>query len=151
MVPKKRRVKMRKAKLFTTLMIGMSLIVFGTILSPATNAETPQYGGIIKIVDMAEGAQPIGVPWENQTIDTKLMPPVIETLLREDVSGKVSPHLAKDYKVDLENKTITFWLHDGIKFHDGTDFNADAAKWCIQKAMDNKVARGWESVEVVDD
>ena len=133
------------------LMIGMSLIVFGTILPPATNAETPQYGGIIKIVDMAEGAQPLGVPWENQTIDTKLMPPVIETFLREDVSGKVSPHLAKDYKVDLENKTITFWLHEGIKFHDGTDFNAEAAKWCVQKAMDNKVARGWDSVEVVDD
>jgi peptide/nickel transport system substrate-binding protein len=140
---------MKKAKWFTTLMIGMSLILFCTILPSATNAA--QYGGILKIVDMAEGAQPIGVPWENQTIDTKLMPPVIETLLMEDVSGKVSPHLAKDYKIDVENKTITFWLHEGIKFHDGTDFNAEAAKWCIEKAIENKVARGWESVEVVDD
>ena len=132
-------------------MIGISLI---TLVMPATSgisAETPQYGGILKIVDMAEGAQPIGVPWENQTIDTKLMPPVIETLLMEDVSGKVSPHLAKKYNVDLENKTITFWLHEGIKFHDGTDFNAEAAKWCIEKAIEGKVARGWDSVEVVDD
>lgn len=24
----------------------------------------PQYGGVMRIVDVAEGAQPIGAPWE---------------------------------------------------------------------------------------
>jgi ABC-type transport system substrate-binding protein len=105
----------------------------------------------MKVVDMAEGASPIGVPWENNTIDTKLMGPVVETLLREDVSGKVFPHLATDYKLDLDNKTLTFNLRKGIKFHDRTDFNAEAVRWCYQKGIDAKIAAGWESVEAVGD
>jgi peptide/nickel transport system substrate-binding protein len=112
-------------------------------------AQAPQYGGIMKVCDMAEGAQPIGVPWENATIDTKLMTPVIETLLVEDLSGKTYYHLATNYKVDENAKTITFTLRKGVKFHDGTDFNAEAVRWCWQNAIDAKIAIGWEKVEAV--
>ena len=126
-------------------------ILFIPFHATAKDNETPQYGGIMKIVDMAEGAQPIGVPWENSTIDTKLMPPCVETLLLEKVSGQVVPHLAKSYKVDLENKYMTFYLQQGVKFHDGTDFNAEAAKWNLDHAIEGKVAQGWDSVEVVDE
>ncbi len=137
-------------KVFVGLLL-VSLISMLPTVAGAQKASDPQYGGILRIVDMAEGAQPIGVPWENNTIDTKLMPPCVETLLSEKVSGKVEPHLAKDYKVDIENKYITFYLHEGIKFHDGTDFNAKSAKWNLDHAIEAKVAQGWDAVEVVDD
>lgn len=127
------------------------IFIFLLVSNAEVKATSPQYGGILKIVDMAEGAAPIGVPWENNTIDTKLMGPVIETLLREDVSGKVYPHLATEYKLDLNNKTLTFHLRKGIKFHDGTDFNAEAVRWCYQKGIDAKIAAGWESVEAIGD
>lgn len=113
-------------------------------------AQTPQYGGTLRIIDMAEGATPIGVPWENFTIDSKLMTPVIETLFDEDFSGKIHPHLSTGYKIDLRNRTITFSLRKGIKFHDGTDFDAEAVRWNWQQAIDAKVAPGWDGVEVVD-
>jgi peptide/nickel transport system substrate-binding protein len=144
---------MDKMKVSMRQMVGLTLIVFIMLLLSISGvkAASQQYGGIMKVVDMAEGAAPIGAPWENNTIDTKLMGPVIETLYREDPSGKVYPHLATDYKLDLENKTLTFNLRKGIKFHDGTDFNAEAARWCYQKGIDAKIAAGWESVEAVGD
>jgi peptide/nickel transport system substrate-binding protein len=131
----------------------LSLIAISVLLLVASGigrAQTPEYGGILRIIDMAEGANPIGVPWENFTIDTKLMTPVIETLYDEDFSGKIHPHLATSYKVDLKNKTLTFTLGKGVKFHDGTDFDAEAVRWCWQQAIDAKVAPGWDSVEAVD-
>ena len=113
---------MGRQKVFMRQMVGLTLIAFIMLLLSisGTRAASPQYGGVMKVVDMAEGAAPIGAPWENNTIDTKLMGPVIETLYREDPSGKVYPHLATDYKLDLDNKTLTFNLRKGIKFHDGT-------------------------------
>ncbi len=52
-------------------------------------AAQPQYGGIVRIIDVAEGGQPIGVPWETSGIDTKLQKPYLESLLREDVKGVI--------------------------------------------------------------
>ena len=36
----------------------------------------PVYGGILDVVNQAEGAQPLGVPWENTTNDTSLLQPL---------------------------------------------------------------------------
>ena len=143
---------MKQFKITFRGMIGLSLIMaVSLLLAPISGAETPQYGGILKVVDMAEGGQPLGVPWENTTIDTKLLGPVIETLLVEDASGKLYPHLATGYKIDTSAKTITFTIRKGVKFHDGTDLNAEAVKWCWQNAINAKIAPGWDSVEAVGD
>lgn len=109
---------MGQFRVFSRGMVVHSLVIAGSLLLSGVSfgAETPLYGGVMKVVDMAEGGQPLGVPWEDTTIDTKLMTPVIETLLVEDTSGKLYPHLATGYKVDTNGKTITFTLRKGITF-----------------------------------
>ena len=114
-------------------------------------AETPQYGGVLKIIDMAEGAQPIGAPWAVRGIDSKLQKPVLEGLLREDVKGNYHPWLATDWEIDQANNAITLNLRKGVKFHDGTDFNAKAAAWVIDRSIKAKMLRGFKSVSVIDD
>ena len=53
----------------------------------------------------------------------------------------------------MKAKTITLTLRKGVKFHDGTDFNAEAAKWnldqCVQAGTygTEKI----KSVDIVDD
>jgi peptide/nickel transport system substrate-binding protein len=145
---------MGKRKVFMRQMVGLTLIVFGMLFLATSNAgaaSQPQYGGVLKIIDVAEGAQPLGAPWDVRGIDSKLIHPVIESLLREDVNGNYHPWLATDWKIDQAKNTITVFLRKGIKFHDGTDFNAKAAKWCIDQGIEAKQLKGWLSVDVVDD
>ncbi len=133
---------------------GLMLVLLASpwFVADSTGAASqPQYGGILKIVDVAEGGQPIGVPWETSGIDTKLQKPYLESLLREDVKGGYHPWLATAWKVDMAKNTITLTLRKGVKFHDGTDFNAKAAKWLIDKSIEAKILKGFLGVDAVDD
>ncbi|MEV5822874.1 ABC transporter substrate-binding protein [Micromonospora harpali] len=52
---------------------------------------------------------------------------VFETLVRPEEGGtKVTPGLAESWTPDAAGTTWTFKLRSGVKFHDGTDFNAEA-------------------------
>ncbi len=144
---------MEKMRVFMRQIVGLSLILFLVLLPAIAGAKSdkPQYGGVLKIIDLAEGAQPLGAPWAVRGIDSKLQKPVLEGLLREDVSGNYHPWLATGWKIDQANNTITLPLQKGVKFHDGTDFNAEAAKWVIDRSIQEKMLKGFLSVDVVDD
>ncbi|WP_276352200.1 ABC transporter substrate-binding protein [Cohnella caldifontis] len=64
--------------------------------------------------------------------------PALETLGRYDSAGKVVPLLAESWTLDANAKTIAFKLRSGVKFHDGTEFNAEAAKWNIDQFIQAK-------------
>lgn len=52
---------------------------------------------------------------------------IFETLVRPEEGGtKVSPGLAESWTPDAAGTTWTFKLRSGVKFHDGTDFDAEA-------------------------
>ena len=129
------------------------LLLLVSLLSPMplAAAEQPQYGGIMKIVSVAEGALPIGAPWEVRGGDSDLMKPAMEGLIREDMQGGYHPWLATSWKIDQAKSTITLTLRKGVKFHDGTDFNAKAEKWAIDHAIEAKAATGFKSVDILDD
>ncbi len=134
--------------------VGLALVVFVTLLLTISNsgaASQPQRGGVMKIIDVSEGAQPLGAPWEVLGIDTKLLKPVVENLLREDIKGNYYPGLATGWKIDTAKNTIMLSLQKGVKFHDGTDFNAKAAKWCMDQGIKANVVKGFLSVDVIDD
>ncbi|RNC99122.1 ABC transporter substrate-binding protein [Lysinibacillus halotolerans] len=52
---------------------------------------------------------------------------IFETLLNfGEQDTTVQPGLAKEWEVSEDGLTYTFHLQEGVKFHDGTDFNAEA-------------------------
>src|SRR6201986_3192694 len=56
-----------------------------------------------------------------------------------DRPGKLVPGLATEWKVDDTDKTKwRFTLRKGVKFHDGSDFNADAVIWNLDKVLNDK-------------
>lgn len=46
-----------------------------------------------------------------------------------DINWNIQPRLAESWDIAADGKSITFHLHKDIKFHDGTDFNAEAVKY----------------------
>src|SRR3984957_14972652 len=53
-----------------------------------------------------------------------------------DKASVMIPGLATEWKVDDSDKTKwTFKLRPGVKFHDGSDFNADAVVWNVEKVL----------------
>ena len=60
---------------------------------------------------------------------------VVETLIQRDkVTGELVPHLATSWE-QVDELTWRFALKDGVTFHDGTPFNAEAAKYAIDRSM----------------
>ncbi|MES2024979.1 MAG: ABC transporter substrate-binding protein [Pseudomonadota bacterium] len=53
--------------------------------------------------------------------------------------GKLIPGLATEWKVDpKDQKKWMFTLRKGVKFHDGSDFKADAVVWNLDKVLNDK-------------
>lgn len=67
----------------------------------------------------------------------KVTEQIFEGLLTyKNGTTEVAPALAESYKVSGDGLTYTFKLRQGIKFHDGTDFNADAVVFNFTRWFD---------------
>ncbi|NLN06896.1 MAG: ABC transporter substrate-binding protein [Firmicutes bacterium] len=89
----------------------------------------PRYGGVLRGIRATFPNVMSYIP-EMSPTDTTFAQPYAEMLLKyDDGEQKIVPELAKSWEVDPENLTITFYLQEGVRFHDGTPFNAEAVKW----------------------
>ena len=77
----------------------------------------------------------------------------MESLVFRTTAARFHPVLATSWTVAPDGKSITFALRKGVKFHDGTDFNADAAKWNMDRFMAAQpgTVPQWASIDKVDD
>src|SRR6266849_2914431 len=144
----------------THRLVGFSLLVVVVLWTGLGWAEQPRYGGTLRIAwpgdpaffNANQGpAQGAPAAWLMHNMYNSLLnltpPPEL----------KIVPDLAKSWEVLDEGKTYIFHLEEGVKFHDGTDFDAEAAKWNIDRILDPEV-KSWvrpyyeeiERVEVVD-
>ena len=69
-------------------------------------------------------------------------------LSKADAPSVLIPGLATSWEVDAADKTKwIFKLRPGVKFHDGSAFNADAVVWNVQKVLD-KTAKHFDASQV---
>ena len=79
---------------------------------------------------------------------------IYETLVYLDEKMEIQPRLATSWEVSEDGKVWTFKLREGVKFHDGTPFNAEAVKFTFERLIKNKpfaVGVEIQNIEVVDD
>jgi peptide/nickel transport system substrate-binding protein len=144
----------------TRWLVWFSLLVVVVLWISLGWAQQPRYGGTLRLAlpgdpafynanqGPAPGAQ---AGWTGSNIYNSLLtitpPPEL----------KIVPALAKSWDVLDEGRTYVFHLEEGVKFHDGTDFDAEAAKWNIDRILAPEV-KSWvrtyyediTQVEVVD-
>ena len=119
--------------------------------SPSQTAEEP------KILTTAVSAElntlyPLNMDVQNN-IGTKLC---YEGLVNYE-NGEIVPCLAESWEFSDDGKALTFHLKEGVTFHDGTPFNAEAVKTDFEFAHPNpnfsniSAAAKLESIEVVDE
>ncbi len=61
---------------------------------------------------------------------------VVEPLIWQDAPGEFVPALATDWSVSDDGTEYTFTLREGITFHDGTPFDAEAVKFTLDRIVD---------------
>jgi ABC-type transport system substrate-binding protein len=123
--------------------------------SPATTAAAPKgekYGGILKTGLAAGLVGNLGYMPELGNAAGVSLQAIIERLVILKMDGSVQPELATSWKISDDRKSITLNLRKGVKFHDGSDFNADVVKWNLdlQIAAKKSDVKNWTSVDVVD-
>lgn len=79
---------------------------------------------------------------------------MLEGLLGFDGEGKIIEVLATEYSVSDDALEYTFKLREGVKFHDGEDFNAEAVKANFERIMNDDslrlYSRGFNIIKSVD-
>jgi len=109
------------ARIFLTTVFGVALF--------AGTAHAQKQGGSITVgleLDIP-GFDPLKVGVYDTSAETAAAA-IFDTLTTLDDKGQPVPKLALSWSHSEDFKTWTFKLRPGVKFHDGTPFNAQAAK-----------------------
>ena len=119
------------------LRIGLMIVVVGCLLlTPlALWAQQPQSGGTLRVAWEADitGLDPYISPGVQSWY---VAGNIFNSLLTIDSELNYVPDLAASWEI-LENGTVyVFHLRKGVKFHDGTDFDAEVVRWNYQRIMD---------------
>ena len=130
----------------SALAVGALLFSFGGSAS-AAGAGQPQSGGSMTILENTGGIGnwPLGLdPGTNLCClveDEPYNDAIFGQLFTQDPKGHAVPDLASGYKFLNGNKTVDIFLRPGVKFSDGTPFNAEAVKWNITRDFANAAAK----------
>ena len=145
---------MKKIVLFTFVLAFVCGFVFMNGVQPVGAAEKAKYGGILKM-NHSKPAGVIGNPlkirgWNHEFIDNTL-----QTLIRPSNTemGVYDPVLATSWELGPDKSYYQFKLRKGVKFHDGTPFNAKAAKWNLDMWVKSNRPRldKVSSIDIIDD
>ena len=135
----------------TTAPVTSTATTPSTSPTPSPSEVTPKSGGTLTMVLWASPSGTGGLPWELFGNDFLSSQHIIEPLFHVDGKGNIVPCLAVSYQVAADLSSITFKLRQGVKFHDGSDFNAEVAKWNLDHTIASKTQPNWASVDIVDD
>src|SRR5207253_5547706 len=98
---------------------------------------------------MRGGTMRIGMDADNTTMDPHRSTAAVDRQVYNNVYGKlvdidskfnIVPQLALSWDVKDGGKTYVFKLRRGVKFHDGSDFNAESVKWNFERMRDPALA-----------
>ena len=108
-------------------------LALGSAPLPAT-AQTPPDVLIVGQIAEPKSLDPAAVTAVN---DFRILVNLYEGLTRyKDGTLQPEPALATDWEISEDGTVYTFTLREGVTFHDGTPFNAEAVKFNFDRMLD---------------
>ena len=77
---------------------------------------------------------------------------VFNKLVTMNYDYEICPDLAKEWTISEDGLTYTFYLHEGVKWHDGVPFTSEDVKFTIEAVLENngRMAAEWGAIEEVE-
>jgi peptide/nickel transport system substrate-binding protein len=105
----------------------------GAGASPGTSPGTPKTGGTLRVAQESE-LRTLDPVRSSQLVEREVYYQMYESLVSIDPKLNIKPMLATSWTTP-DPTTYVFTLRTGVKFHDGTPFNADAVKFNIERVF----------------
>jgi peptide/nickel transport system substrate-binding protein len=116
-------------RLFQCVALSATLLLAGF---PAT-AQTPPNVLIVGQIAEPKSLDPHAVTATN---DFRILVNLYDGLVRfKDGTLEIEPALAENWEISEDGKTYTFSLRQGVTFHDGSQFNAEAVKFNFDRML----------------
>lgn len=125
----------------------------GPAPTPAPSPEDDKYGGTLKVIGTSSPGN-VGYMPKQSFADATVATMWSERILELKTDGSFGPSLAESYDMAPDLKSVTLHLTKGIKFQDGTDWNADAAVWSFKTSLETGAlggARYIDDIKATDD
>ena len=104
--------------------------------APQAQAQTPPNVLVVGQIAEPKSLDPQAVTAVN---DFRILVNMYDGLTRyKDGTLEVEPSLAESWTISEDGKTYTFKLRDGVTFHDGSPFNAEAVKFNFDRMLDEE-------------
>ncbi|MBS3793111.1 hypothetical protein KGY77_10785 [Candidatus Bipolaricaulota bacterium] len=116
------------------ILLSVALVLTLIQLPIVVGASTPKHGGTLRV---ALPAEPPGLdPTTNAAavIDRVLYNNVYQGLVRINRDGEVVPSLARDWEISEDGTVYTFYLREGVRFHNGKRFSSEDVQFTFERA-----------------
>jgi peptide/nickel transport system substrate-binding protein len=124
---------------FGAALAACCIVLAGTTVASAASrpaSSGPQRGGTLTLVGAfneasLDPAAPLFGAGSGSLFDRA----IFDSLFLVNAKGAVIPELVKSWTLSSNKRVYTWNLQQGVKFQDGTPFNASAVKWNLDREM----------------
>ncbi len=116
-------------RLFLTALAASATMLAASTLPSAAQSTTLRYA-------TGTDAQTLDPQFVTDIPTSRVVTQIHETLVYPNAEGEMEPVLAESWSVSDDNLSWTFKLREGVTFHDGTSFNAEAVKFTFDRIID---------------
>ncbi len=112
----------------------LALAVTGQTAGAGEAENSLVYGQSVAVT----GLDPANGAFSNYPAGYEVAFALYDRLVTFDDELNILPQLAESWEISDDQTAVTFKLRQGVKFHDGTPFNAEAVKYNVARMMDNE-------------
>ncbi len=119
-------------KKLLTVVFALALVasVFVVGCSGGASASTDEL-----VVVMGGEAVTLDPHGQNDQPSSRVRKQIYNTLVTQNEQMEVVPGLATSWEITDGGQTLTLKLREGVKFHNGNDFNAEDVKFSLERAL----------------